>query len=50
MHCVTAEIAEEVGVLLKHLNAASGTGEEQAGHDPGGPTADYDEVEAASSF
>ena len=42
---VAAEIAEEVGVLFEHLHAAAGPGEQQPGHDSGGPAADDDQVE-----
>jgi hypothetical protein len=37
---VAAEIAEEIGVLLKHPNVAAGAGEQQPGHHPGRPAAD----------
>ena len=41
---VAAEIAEEVGVLFEHADVAAGAGEQQAGHHPGGPAADDDQV------
>ena len=46
MDRVAAEIAEEVGVLLEHLDLAPGAREQQAGHHPGGPAArDDDQIE-----
>jgi hypothetical protein len=41
VHCVPAEIAEEVGVLLEYANAAAGASAQQPRHHPGGTTA-YD--------
>ena len=41
---VAAEIAEEVGVLFEHADRHAGAGEQQAGHHPGRPAADDQDV------
>jgi hypothetical protein len=42
---VAAEIAEEVGVLLKHAHPAPGTREQQSRHHPSGAATGDDKVE-----
>ena len=41
---VAAEIAEEVGMLFQHSDAAPGPREQQAGHHSGRPAADDDQI------
>ena len=45
MNRVAAEIAEEVGMLFEHCDAAAGAREQQARHHPRRPAADDDQVE-----
>ena len=41
MHCVAAEVAQEVGVLLQHGDLDAGSGQQQSEHHAGGAAADY---------
>ena len=41
---VTAEIAEEVGVLFEHPHGAAGAREQQSSHHARWPAANHDEV------
>jgi hypothetical protein len=45
MNGISAEITEEIGMLLEHLHGAAGEGEEQARHDSGRTAASDDEIE-----
>jgi hypothetical protein len=45
MNRVSAEIAEEIGMLFEHLDVAAGSGEQQAGHDPRRSAAGNDKVQ-----